>query len=132
MTSNTAVHWLFLIPLFPALGSAWNALFGATMQKRFGKGAVHAVAVGSMALSMLVAWGYFLGVMLPAPAAARNLVDHVFDMAVMPGWDLRLELSFSYDPLSAMMTLIITTIGTAIHVYSTGYMHEEPAYWRFF
>ena len=36
------------------------------------------------------------------------------------------------DPLSMMMVLIITFVGTLIHVYSVGYMADEPSYWRFF
>jgi NADH-quinone oxidoreductase subunit L len=130
--STPSAHWLFLVPLFPALGAAVNGLLGAPLQRRFGKGVVHTVAVGAMAASMLLVWGYFLGVLLPLPAAERYLVDHVFDMAVFPAWDLRLQMSFAFDPLSATMALIITTIGTAIHVYSIGYMHDEPSYWRFF
>ena len=40
--------------------------------------------------------------------------------------------AFALDPLSMMMTLIITFIGTLIHVFSIGYMADEPSYWRFF
>src|SRR5208337_820563 len=36
------------------------------------------------------------------------------------------------DPLSMIMTLIITGVGGLIHIYSTGYMHDDEAYWRFF
>ena len=45
---------------------------------------------------------------------------------------LRFDLAFALDPLSMMMVLIITFIGTLIHVFSIGYMADEPAYWRFF
>ena len=45
---------------------------------------------------------------------------------------LTVDLAFALDPLSMMMVLIITGIGTLIHVFSIGYMAEEPAYWRFF
>jgi len=45
---------------------------------------------------------------------------------------VQVHFSFALDPLSMMMTLIITFIGTLIHVYSVGYMADEPAYWRFF
>ena len=43
-----------------------------------------------------------------------------------------MDLGFALDPLSMMMTLIITFIGTLIHVFSVGYMADEPSYWRFF
>ncbi len=45
---------------------------------------------------------------------------------------LRFDLAFALDPLSMMMVLIITFIGTLIHVFSIGYMADEPSYWRFF
>jgi NADH-quinone oxidoreductase subunit L len=41
-------------------------------------------------------------------------------------------MAFWFDPLSATLTLIITGIGTLIHVYSIGYMAGDKAYWRFF
>ena len=42
------------------------------------------------------------------------------------------DLAFALDQLSMMMVLIITGIGALIHVFSIGYMADEPAYWRFF
>src|SRR5512136_2849368 len=45
---------------------------------------------------------------------------------------LRFDLAFALDPLGMMMVLIITFIGTLIHVFSVGYMADEPSYWRFF
>ncbi len=48
----------------------------------------------------------------------------------MPG--LGLDAALLWDPLAAMMTLIVTGVGTLIHVYSIGYMHGDPRYGRFF
>jgi NADH-quinone oxidoreductase subunit L len=45
---------------------------------------------------------------------------------------LRVDLGFALDPLGMTMVLVVTGIGTLIHVYSVGYMHEEPATWRYF
>ena len=42
------------------------------------------------------------------------------------------DWSFTLDPLSAVMILVITGVGFLIHVYSLGYMHSDPAYWRYF
>src|SRR5215207_7237916 len=42
------------------------------------------------------------------------------------------EVAFYFDRLSAVMTLIVTGVGTLIHVYSTGYMKDDPGYGRFF
>ncbi|PSQ73213.1 MAG: NADH-quinone oxidoreductase subunit L, partial [Bacteroidetes bacterium QH_9_64_21] len=45
-----------------------------------------------------------------------------------------LDLSFAYrvDQLSLIMTLVVTGVGGVIHLYSVGYMHGDPGYWRFF
>ena len=45
---------------------------------------------------------------------------------------LQLDIAFWLDPLSMVMVLIITGVGGLIHIYSTGYMHDDESYWRFF
>jgi NADH-quinone oxidoreductase subunit L len=45
---------------------------------------------------------------------------------------LKVDMAFWVDPLSAVMILIVTGIGGLIHIYATGYMHEDRAFWRFF
>ncbi|MFC2177506.1 NADH-quinone oxidoreductase subunit L, partial [Actinomycetota bacterium] len=45
---------------------------------------------------------------------------------------LGLNATFLWDPLSAMMTLVVTGVGALIHIYSIGYMHGDPRYGRFF
>ena len=41
-------------------------------------------------------------------------------------------MAFLVDPLSAVMILVVTGIGGLIHIYATGYMHDDKAFWRFF
>jgi NADH-quinone oxidoreductase subunit L len=123
------VGWLWLIPAFPLLGSALNAFLGARLQKRFGKGVVHAIAVGAMVLSCLVAEVAFWKMVFAHPHE-RFFEDHLWTM-----WQsgaLKVDLSFGLDPLGMLMTMIVTHVATLIHVYSVGYMADEPAYWRFF
>ena len=44
------------------------------------------------------------------------------------------QLSFGllFDPLSATMLMIVTGVGLLIHIYSAGYMEDDPSFWRFF
>ncbi len=121
--------WLYLIPLFPFIGAVVNGIFGKKLQDRFGKKVVHGIAIGAMAAAALVALISF-GQLFLVPAHERSLLDVVFPM--MHVGSFRVDMAFLMDPLSGMMALIITLIGTGIHVYSTGYMADEPAYWRFF
>jgi NADH-quinone oxidoreductase subunit L len=121
---------LWLIPLFPAVGFVINALFGAKIQRAFGKAVNHYIAIGAMVASWLVAVLCFFG-MWQLPAAERFFHQNLWTM-LDAGNGFRFDLGFTLDPLSMMMVLIITTIGTLIHVYSVGYMAEDKSYWRFF
>src|SRR5262245_56954066 len=103
------VHYLWLVPFFPLLGAALNGIFGASLQARFGKRAINVVGIGVMALSALVAWTYFIRLVLAKPED-RFFYDHVFTMFEVGVF--KASMSFSMDPLTAMMMLIITTIGT--------------------
>jgi NADH-quinone oxidoreductase subunit L len=129
MEHTIQINWAWLIPAFPLLGSAINAFVGKRLQDRIGKAAVHAIAVGAMVAATAVAWFYFLQ-LLNTPAEDRYLYDHLWN--IFTAGSLRVDLSFALDPLSMMMVMIITNIGTLIHVFSIGYMADEPAYWRFF
>ncbi len=123
------VGWLWLIPALPLLGSAINAFAGARLQKRYGKRANHLVAVGVMVLSCVVAEVAFWKMVASEPSH-RFFEDHLWTM-----WHsgaLKVDLSFGLDPLGMLMTMIVTHVATLIHIYSVGYMADDPDYWRFF
>ncbi len=124
-----AVSYLGLIPLFPLVGAVINATMGVPLQRKFGKGLVHAIGIGAMAMSFAVACVAFVQ-MLGLDSEHRFLQDTVWH--AFSAGKVSVDLGFSLDPLSMMMTLFITFIGTLIHVFSTGYMADEPSYWRFF
>jgi NADH-quinone oxidoreductase subunit L len=120
--------YLFLIPLFPLLGAVVNGLFGVRLQRALGKRAVHTVAVALPWASFVVAALAFATLTgLDGEAAVHQSLWPWF--AIGP---FRADMAFSMDRLSGVMTLIVTFVGSLIHVYSTGYMHDEESYWRFF
>jgi len=124
------VSWLWLIPAFPMLGAAVNGLFGVRIQRAYGKRAVHTIAIGAMVLSCIVAEAVLWGKLWSAAPGDRFLENHLWTM-----WQsgaLKVDLSFGIDPLGMAMTMIVTHVATLIHVYSVGYMADEPDYWRFF
>ncbi len=123
------VSYLWLIPLFPLLGAAWNAVLGWKLQRLLGKRAVHAVAVGTMVASLALALVAFRQLLALDPEH-RFLQDTLWN--VFTAGRVSVDLGFSLDPLSMMMVFVVTFVGTLIHVFSIGYMAEEPAYWRFF
>src|SRR5262249_19540192 len=120
---------MWLIPLFPFVGAVINGLFGKLLQDRVGKSAVHTIAIGVMCGAALLSVIFCIK-LAALPEGARNLHSLAFPMVSIGA--ARFDMAFAMDPLSATMALIITIVGTLIHIYSVGYMHEEPAYWRFF
>ncbi len=123
---------LLLIPLFPAIGATINAFFGARIEKSSGPKAVHGIAIAMPVISCLISWTIFVQLMLVKDPHHRAFYAVAWDWIHVDLLDAR--LAFWVDPLTSMMLLIITTIGSLIHLYSVGYMHdEEPGtQWRFF
>src|SRR3989304_1324894 len=123
--------FLWLVPFFPLLGAAVNGILGKKIQDRFGKRANPALPIGALPRAPAPAPSLpFAGPPLPAPAGARTFRDLVFPMIHIGR--LHVDFALTMDQLSGVMTLIITLIGAGIHVYSVGYMAEEPATWPFF
>ncbi len=50
----------------------------------------------------------------------------------IPAGDFTVEVGFFVDSLTAVLLIVVTTIGMLVHVYSIGYMRHDPGYWRFF
>jgi NADH-quinone oxidoreductase subunit L len=85
-----------------------------------------------VALSFALAVGIFLAMTAAGDrlAAAGPFVRNFG--AWMPAGDLKIEWGFQVDQLSMLMTLIITGVGTLIHIFSIGYMRTDPGYSRYF
>ncbi len=114
---------LWLIPLLPLLGALVNGLLGRSLGRRF----VAVFGTGVVALAFVLAVVAFT-TMLGAPGRTLSAAEFTW-MAVG-----RLEVPFGLvvDPLSGLMTLVVTGIGTLIHLYSIGYMWEDEGFARFF
>jgi NADH-quinone oxidoreductase subunit L len=118
---------LLLIPLLPFLGFLLNASFG----KRVSKAAAGAVACGAMVGSFLVSLAE-VWQLAGLPHESRAIADQVFTW--ITAGDFTAAFTLRLDPLSSVMILVITGIGSLIHIYSTAYMHEETdaEYARYF
>jgi NADH-quinone oxidoreductase subunit L len=123
------VSFIRWIPLLPAFGAAINFLAGAWLQKTFGKRAISLLGCGVVVGAFLVALRG-LAAMISLEPDARFLLDELWRWINIGG--LNLNIAFWLDPLSMVMTLVVTGVGGLIHIYSTGYMHEDESYWRFF
>src|SRR4029077_20301718 len=89
---------------------------------RLTKSASGAIAVAAVAAAFVVSLvaGYGL---LGQPAAARHMVQPVFSW--ISSGDFEAGFTLRLDPLSSLMILVVTGIGSLIHIYSTAYMHDE-------
>ncbi len=121
-----------LVPLFPLLTAALiglMTLFFAHKNQGAPKGLVSAIAVAGPLASFLVSCVLFFQ-LRALPEAERALTQNVFPwIHVGP---LKLDAAFLLDPLSAMMILMVTGIGTLIHLYSIGYMSHDRGFSRYF
>ncbi len=109
---------LAFIPLLPFLGFLVNASFGG----RIRKSAAGWVACGAMLGALAVALAA-VARLVAMPPDARSVVQPVFDWIASGDFDVPFALRL--DPLSALMILVVTGIGSLIHIYSTAYMHGE-------
>src|SRR5271156_4519561 len=123
------VTFIRLIVALPLVGATIIFLAGSWLQKTFGKRAISLIGCGVVIAAFVLAVRAFLA-MISLPPDDRFMLDDLWTWIDVGG--LKLEIAFWLDPLSMVMTLIITGIGGLIHIYSTAYMHEEESYWRFF
>lgn len=118
-------NWLWLIPFLPLLGAVTNGLVGP----RLPKGIVGLVACSSIFFSFVVSVSYVL-LKLNGLGEGEVLLNTVYPWLHIGAF--KADIAFQMDKLSAVMCLVVTGVGFLIHVYSIGYMHDDPGYARYF
>jgi len=130
MTANLN---LWLIPVLPLAGAAVNGFFG----RKSSRSAVSVVGVFFPAAAFV--WALYV-----AFALFRNLTPEVrfADGLTIPYTEylahwirsglFNVDFAFYVDQLSLVMLLVVTGVGLLIHIYSIGYMWDDPSYYRFF
>ena len=113
---------LWLIPVLPLAGFAINGILG----RRWANPLVSAVGVGASLLSFL----WVVKVLLATNWGADPLVERYPTWFASGTFSVGIDLML--DRLTAVMLLVVTGIGTLIHIYSIGYMGHEGGYYRFF
>jgi len=111
---------LLLLLLFPLLGAVATALLGRYLPRR----AVEVTACGAV-----------LGALVMAGAAMILAGDKAHDFTFLP-WlavgEVTAAMSVHFDPLAAIMALMVTFVSAIIHLYAVAFMREDPDYARFF
>ena len=119
MTRNP---YLWLIPILPLAGATINGFLGKRSSKR---------AVTTIALVFPgIAFGLAVWIALTFSSSAS---PYVFELAhwIRSG-NFSADFAFYLDQLSLIMLLVVTGVGFLIHIYSVGYMADDPSYYRFF
>jgi NADH-quinone oxidoreductase subunit L len=123
----TLEQTLFLIPLFPLLGFLLNGLFGSRMDKKASGWIAVMAALASFVWAAMCVGALSTGA---ESAGFRNCLH-----ATYGNWLSVADTNFGFglylDPLSATMIMIVTGIGTLIHMYSLGYMAHDAGLSRF-
>jgi len=130
------LNYIWLIPILPAISSLINGIFG---KKFFSKKIIHILACGTVFISFLIALICFFQLSQKSPEERTyeiKLYDWILggESLIRDGSIANLNISFSflYDPLSAVMVLVVCGVGFLIHIYSIGYMYHEGGYYRYF
>ncbi|WP_443947646.1 NADH-quinone oxidoreductase subunit L [Pedobacter sp. AW1-32] len=114
---------IWLVPLLPFLGFVINGLG----RKSLSKGLVGVIGSGVILASFIISIVIFFSLQ-----GDTQKTHEVFLFDWISAGSLHIPLSFLVDPLSSIMLLIITGIGFLIHLYSTGYMHDDEGFGKFF
>jgi NADH-quinone oxidoreductase subunit L len=118
MTQN-----LWIIPILPFIGFLINGIFGRKLPKAI----VSLVAV----VAPLLSFAWVLKLWLTAGDLAANPVtEHYFTWIRSGAFNVGCD--FTVDKLTLIMLMIVTGVGSLIHIYSIGYMEHEGGYYRFF
>jgi NADH-quinone oxidoreductase subunit L len=116
---------LWLIPFFPLVGAIINGLLGKKVLKS--EKVIGAIGTLAVALSFVVSCNYFIQLL-----GDENKIHNERLFSWMSVGQLQVDWEFLFDPLSAIMLLIVTGVGSLIHLYSIGYMHGEEGFYRYF
>ncbi|ATL47260.1 NADH-quinone oxidoreductase subunit L [Chitinophaga caeni] len=110
------INLVWLVPLLPLLGFLVNGL----LRKRLSKGLVGFIGSGTVLAGFVISLLIFMEV---KTEGFTSQIVHLFDFIKVGAFTV--PFSFQVDQLSALFLLIITGVGSLIHIYSTAYMHDE-------
>ncbi len=113
---------LLLVVIAPLLGAMLAGLFG----RRIGRVGAHTVTILGVAFSCILSCYVLWQLIQGAPAFNQN----IYTFFQVAGYDA--HVGFMVDKLTAMMMVVVTFVSLLVHIYTIGYMAEDPGYQRFF
>ena len=114
---------LLAIPMLPLLAAALAGLCG----RFIGRTGAHTLTIAGVAISCVLSIHVLRQLVLDAVPAYDG---SVYTWALSDG--VRMDVGFLVDRLSALMMVVVTFVSLCVHVYTIGYMRDDPGYTRFF
>jgi len=121
MSATLSQNMLLAVPLAPLVGAIAAGLFG----KQIGRKGAHWITCIGVAISLVISVQTLLAVLDGARFNAT-----IYEWMNLGG--LKMEIGFLVDGLTAMMMCVVTFVSLMVHIYTIGYMSEDPGYQRFF
>jgi len=109
------------IVLVPLIGAIIAGLFNVSRR------VAHSVTIGAVGLSFFLSLYVFYQIVI---AGSEPFNETLYTWLVAGG--VKLEIGFMVDSLTALMMVVVTFVSWMVHIYTIGYMHDDPGYQRFF
>jgi NADH-quinone oxidoreductase subunit L len=127
MSQTLQASTLLAVPMAPLVGSALAGIFGTRFGgNKIGRGLTHTLTI----------LGVFIAFVLSAMTLQSVAMDGARFNETLYTWmvvgDLKMEIGFMVDGLTAMMMCVVTFVSLMVHLYTIGYMQEDDGYNRFF
>ena len=122
---NTDQILILLLLALPLLGFATTGILGRRLGTRAWIFAVAAI-VATWAIAMLLVYQTLIAHAYPDAGIHFTLYQWI------PAGNFVVDVNFAVDALTAVMLIVVCTVGMLVHVYSIGYMAHDPGRWRFF
>jgi NADH-quinone oxidoreductase subunit L len=122
MSANLSLTQLVAVPVAPLVGAIVAGLFG----KQIGRAGAHWITILGVAVAFVISFMTLLSVVNDGAHFSGTVYEW------MNAGGLKMEVGFLIDGLTAMMMCVVTFVSLMVHVYTIGYMKEDPGYQRFF
>jgi len=127
MQASLNAATLLLVPMAPLVGALLAGVFGTRFGgNRIGRTVTHSLTIAGVLLSFVIS---VMTLMAVVQSGAR-MNETLYTWMVVG--DLKMEIGFLVDGLTAMMMCVVTFVSLMVHLYTIGYMHEDEGYNRFF
>lgn len=123
MNNNISMMTLLTIVLSPLTGAVIAGLFG----RKVGRIGAHVVTIAAVAVSCFLSIKILIG-LIGGELSSFN--ENVYTWAI--SGNVTMNVGFMIDSLTAIMMSVVTFVSLMVHIYTIGYMHDDPGYQRFF